>query len=148
MGSMHTGLEEAPNGFVRMAAFYAARASGGGLIVTGGIAPNKDGRALPSAAMMADAAGVAEHRTITDAVHAEDGRICMQILHSGRYAMHKKAVAPSPLKAPIAPFPPREMNEADIEQTIADYGRCAQLAQRAATDGVEIMGSSQRDIGI
>ncbi|MBU1235615.1 MAG: NADPH-dependent 2,4-dienoyl-CoA reductase [Gammaproteobacteria bacterium] len=142
MGSMHTGLEEAPHGFERMAAFYAARAKGGvGLIVTGGIAPNKDGRALPGAAMLIDEAGVAEHRTITDAVHAEGGRICMQILHTGRYAMHPKAVAPSPLKAPIAPFPPREMSEADIEQTIADYVRCAQLAQSAGYDGVEIMGS-------
>ncbi len=142
MGSMHTGLEEAPNGFARMAAFYGARAKGGvGLIVTGGIAPNKDGRALPGAAMLIDEAGVVEHRTITDAVHAEDGCICMQILHTGRYAMHPKAVAPSPLKAPIAPFPPREMSEADIEQTIADYVRCAKLAQDAGYDGVEVMGS-------
>jgi 2,4-dienoyl-CoA reductase (NADPH2) len=142
MGSMHTGLEESPYGFVRLAAFYAARAKGGvGLIVTGGIAPNKDGRALPGAAMLVDQAGVAEHRTITDAVHAAGGRICMQILHSGRYAMHKKAVAPSPLKAPIAPFVPREMSEADVEQTIADYVRCAQLSQQAGYDGVEIMGS-------
>ncbi|MBI4997640.1 MAG: NADPH-dependent 2,4-dienoyl-CoA reductase [Rhodocyclales bacterium] len=142
MGSMHTGLEEAPDGFNRMAAFYAARAKGGvGLIVTGGIAPNKDGRALPGAAMLIDEAGVVEHRTITGAVHGEGGRICMQILHTGRYAMHPKAVAPSPLKAPIAPFPPREMGEADIEQTIADYVRCAKLAQDAGYDGVEIMGS-------
>ena len=142
MGSMHTGLEEAPDGFNRMAAFYAARARGGvGLIVTGGIAPNKEGRALPGAAMLVDEAGVAEHRTITDAVHCEGGRICMQILHTGRYAMHPKAVAPSPLKAPIAPFPPREMGELDIEQTILDYVRCAQLAQAAGYDGVEIMGS-------
>ena len=142
MGSMHTGLEEAPDGFHRMAAFYAARAKGGvGLIVTGGIAPNKDGRALPGAAMLTDETGVAQHKVVTAAVHGEGGRICMQILHSGRYAMHPRAVAPSPLKAPIAPFAPREMSEADIEQAIADYVRCAQLAQAAGYDGVEIMGS-------
>ena len=139
---MHTGLEEAPHGFERMAAFYAARAKGGvGLIVTGGIAPNKDGRALPGAAILVDEAGVAEHRIVTDAVHAEGGRICMQILHSGRYAIHKQSVAPSPLKAPITPFAPREMTEADIEQTISDYVRCAQLSQAAGYDGVEVMGS-------
>lgn len=142
MGSMHTGLEEAPNGFTRMAAFYAARAKGGvGLIVTGGIAPNKEGRALPGAAMLIDDSGVAEHKTVTAAVHAEGGRICMQILHTGRYAMHPKAVAPSPLKAPIAPFSPNALDEAGIEQTIADYVRCAKLAQEAGYDGVEIMGS-------
>ena len=142
MGSMHTGLEEAPDGFVRMAAFYAARAKGGvGLIVSGGIAPNKDGRALPGAAMLIDAAGVVQHRIVTRAVHEAGGRICMQILHTGRYAMHPKAVAPSALKAPIAPFPPNALDEAGIEQTIADYVRCAKLAQEAGYDGVEIMGS-------
>jgi 2,4-dienoyl-CoA reductase (NADPH2) len=142
MGSMHTGLEEAPDGFLRMAAFYAARARGGvGLIVSGGIAPNKDGRALPGAAMLIDEAGVIQHRIVTNAVHEAGGRICMQILHSGRYAAHPRAIAPSPLKAPISPFPPREMGEADIEQTIADYVRCARLAQDAGYDGVEIMGS-------
>jgi len=123
-------------------AFYAARAKGGvGLIVSGGIAPNKDGRALPGAAMLIDEAGVAQHRIVTSAVHEAGGRICMQILHTGRYAMHPRAIAPSPLKAPISPFPPREMSDADIEQTIADYVRCAQLAQQAGYDGVEIMGS-------
>jgi 2,4-dienoyl-CoA reductase (NADPH2) len=142
MGSMHTGLEEAPDGFNRMAAFYAARAKGGvGLIVSGGIAPNKDGRALPGAAMLIDEAGVAQHRIITSAVHEAGGRICMQILHSGRYAAHPRAVAPSALKAPISPFVPNALDEAGIEQTIADYVRCAQLAQQAGYDGVEIMGS-------
>jgi 2,4-dienoyl-CoA reductase (NADPH2) len=142
MGSMHTGLEEAPNGFARMAAFYAARAKGGvGLIVTGGIAPNKDGRALPGAAMLVDESGVLQHRTITDAVHAERGLICMQILHSGRYAMHPRAVAPSALKAPISPFPPNALDEEGIERTIADFVKCATLAQAAGYDGVEIMGS-------
>jgi 2,4-dienoyl-CoA reductase (NADPH2) len=142
MGSMHTGLEEAPNGFARMAAFYAARAKGGvGLIATGGIAPNKDGRALPGAAMLIDEFGVLQHRTITDAVHAERGLICMQILHSGRYAMHPRAVAPSALKAPISPFPPNALDEDGIERTIADFVKCATLAQAAGYDGVEIMGS-------
>jgi 2,4-dienoyl-CoA reductase (NADPH2) len=142
MGSMHTGLEEAPNGFARMAAFYAARAKGDvGLIVSGGIAPNKDGRALPGAAMLIDESGVLQHRTITDAVHGEGGRICMQILHSGRYAAHPRAVAPSALKAPISPFTPNALDEDGIERTIADYVRCAQLAQQAGYDGVEIMGS-------
>jgi len=142
MGSMHTGLEEAPDGFARMAAFYAVRARGGvGLIVSGGIAPNKDGRALPGAAMLIDEAGVVQHRIVTGAVHEAGGRICMQILHSGRYAMHPRAVAPSAIKAPISPFPPNALDEAGIEQTIADYVRCAQLAQAAGYDGVEIMGS-------
>jgi 2,4-dienoyl-CoA reductase (NADPH2) len=142
MGSMHTGLEEAPDGFNRMAAFYAARAKGGvGLIVSGGIAPNKDGRALPGAAMLIDEAGAVQHRIVTSAVHAAGGRICMQILHSGRYAAHPRAVAPSAIKAPISPFVPNALDEAGIEQAIADYVRCAQLAQAAGYDGVEIMGS-------
>jgi 2,4-dienoyl-CoA reductase (NADPH2) len=142
MGSMHTGLEEAPDGFNRMAAFYAARAKGGvGLIVSGGIAPNKDGRALPGAAMLIDEAGAVQHRIVTSAVHAAGGRICMQILHSGRYAAHPRAVAPSAIKAPISPFVPNALDEAGIEQTIADYVRCAQLARAAGYDGVEIMGS-------
>ncbi len=142
MGSMHTGLEEVPKGFERLAAFYAARARGGvGLIVTGGIAPNDEGRVFPGAAVLAEEAEVTQHRLVTDAVHAAGGKICMQILHTGRYAMHPKLVAPSPLKAPISPFPPREMSEADVERTIADYARCAQLAQAAGYDGVEVMGS-------
>jgi 2,4-dienoyl-CoA reductase (NADPH2) len=142
MGSMHTGLEEAPDGFARLAAFYAARARGGvGLIVTGGISPNKEGRGFPGAAVLADEAEVGHHRIVTDAVHAEGGRICMQILHTGRYALQPKSVAPSALQAPISPFVPRVMDEADIERTIADYVRCAALAQAAGYDGVEIMGS-------
>ena len=142
MGSMHTGLEEAPDGFARLAAFYAARARGGvGLIVTGGISPNKEGRGFPGAAVLADEGEVGHHRMVTDAVHAEGGRICMQILHTGRYALQPKSVAPSALQAPISPFVPRAMDEADIERTIADYVRCAALAQAAGYDGVEIMGS-------
>ncbi|HMA32766.1 MAG TPA: NADPH-dependent 2,4-dienoyl-CoA reductase [Casimicrobiaceae bacterium] len=142
MGSMHTGLEEAPNGFERMAAFYAARARGGvGLIVTGGIAPNVAGRVEPRAAQLSFAWQVAKHRRITDAVHAAGGRIALQILHAGRYAYHPLAVAPSALRSPITPFKPRALTRWGIGRTIAAYARCAQLAQRAGYDGVEIMGS-------
>ncbi len=142
MGSMHTGLEEAPDGFARMAAFYAARARGGvGLIVTGGIAPNFAGRVEPRASQLSSGWQVAKHRLITDAVHAAGGRIAMQILHAGRYAYHPLAVAPSALRSPITPFKPRALTRWGIGRTIAAYVRCAALAQRAGYDGVEIMGS-------
>ena len=142
MGSMHVGLEEAPQGFERMAAFYAERARGGvGLIVTGGIAPNPEGRPAPGGAMLVDEDGVAEHRLITDAVHAEGGRIAMQILHFGRYGHHEDLVAPSPLQAPISAHVPHELTSEQVETTIADFVRCARLAQQAGYDGVEIMGS-------
>src|SRR5512139_862582 len=105
MGSMHTGLEEAPQGFERMAAFYAARAKGGvGLIVTGGIAPNLSGRLEPKASQLSFPWQVGRHRVITDAVHAEGGKIALQILHAGRYAFHPLAVAPSSSRSPISPF--------------------------------------------
>lgn len=142
MGSMHTMLEEAPNGFERAAAYYAERARGQvGLIVTGGIGPNEEGRVAPHSAMLTNATEVAQHKLITDAVHAEGGKICMQILHSGRYAYHNKGVAPSPLRAPINPMVPREMTIEDIHRTIDDYASCSKLAQEAGYDGVEIMGS-------
>jgi 2,4-dienoyl-CoA reductase (NADPH2) len=142
MGSMHTGLEEAPGGFARLAAFYAARARGGaGLIVTGGIAPNMEGAMMPGAAMLTVPAEAERHGLITEAVHREGGRICLQILHTGRYAVHPQAVAPSALQAPISPVTPREMTAADIERTVADFARCAQLAVSAGYDGVEVMGS-------
>lgn len=142
MGSMHVGLEEAENGFERMAAFYAERARGGvGLIVTGGIAPNEEARPWQMGASLTTPAEADRHRVVTDAVHAEGGLIAMQILHFGRYAYHPELVAPSPLQAPISPFPPREMTADDIERTIADFARCAALAQQAGYDGVEIMGS-------
>ncbi|MFH8727205.1 FAD-dependent oxidoreductase [Streptomyces termitum] len=142
MGSMHVGLEEAEHGFERMAAFYAERARGGaGLIVTGGIAPNEAGRPWDGGAKLTTAEEVAEHRLITDAVHAEGGRIAMQILHFGRYAYHPGLVAPSPLKAPISPFAPNELTDAEVEQTVEDYARCAALAREAGYDGVEVMGS-------
>lgn len=142
MGSMHVGLEEAERGFERMAAFYAARARGGvGLIVTGGIAPNDEGRPGEGGARLTTEAEAEQHRTVTEAVHREGGRIAMQILHFGRYAYHRDLVAPSPLQAPISPFPPRELTDEDVERTIDDYARAARLARRAGYDGVEIMGS-------
>ncbi|MFE7602567.1 FAD-dependent oxidoreductase [Streptomyces sp. NPDC057494] len=142
MGSMHVGLEETEHGFERMAAFYAERARGGvGLIVTGGIAPNEAGRPWDGGAKLTTADEVAEHRLITDAVHAEGGRIAMQILHFGRYAYHPGLVGPSPLKAPISPFVPNELSDAEVEQTVEDYARCAELAKEAGYDGVEVMGS-------
>ena len=142
MGSMHTGLEESPDGFARMAAFYAERAKGGvALIVTGGIAPNRAGRAFPGAASLEDEAQAARHRVITEAVHAAGGKIALQILHVGRYGYHRESVAPSPLQAPISPVKPIELSTAEVEQTIDDYARCARLAQSAGYDGVEIMGS-------
>ncbi|NJA89078.1 NADPH-dependent 2,4-dienoyl-CoA reductase [Rhodocyclus tenuis] len=142
MGSMHTGLEEAPGGFTRLAAFYAERARGGvGLIVTGGIAPNQEGVVMPGAAALETEAQAEKHRRVTDAVHAEGGKIALQILHVGRYAFHKGAVAPSALQAPISPVRPRAMSEDDIERTLGDYARCASLARLAGYDGVEVMGS-------
>jgi 2,4-dienoyl-CoA reductase (NADPH2) len=142
MGSMHTGLEEAPDGFNKLAAYYAARAKGGaGLIVTGGIAPNFAGRVEPRASQLSYPWQVSKHRMITDAVHAAGGKIAMQILHAGRYAYHPLSVAPSSLKSPITPFRPRALTGWGVGRTIAAYVRCAQLAQRAGYDGVEIMGS-------
>ncbi|MEP4547132.1 MAG: NADPH-dependent 2,4-dienoyl-CoA reductase [Saccharospirillum sp.] len=142
MGSMHTGLEEAKQGFEHMAAFYAERARGGvALIVTGGIAPNDEGVTYPGAAKLTSEAEVASHRVITEAVQAEGGRICLQILHTGRYAYVPNNVSASALQAPINPFKPRELSGEDIEQTIADFARCARLAQQAGYDGVEVMGS-------
>ncbi|MCW8886032.1 MAG: NADPH-dependent 2,4-dienoyl-CoA reductase [Motiliproteus sp.] len=142
MGSMHLGLEEAPKGFERMAAFYAERARGGvGLIVTGGIGPNQEGAVHAGAALMASSQDVENHRQITDAVHQEDGKICMQILHTGRYAYNPQPVAPSAIQAPINPFPPKALSEEEIESQINDFVRCASLAKEAGYDGVEIMGS-------
>ena len=142
MGSMHVGLEEARDGFARMAAFYAERAAGGvGLIVTGGIAPNDRGRPMPSGARMTTEEEANQHRVVTQAVHDAGGRIAMQILHFGRYAYHTESVAPSALQAPINPFRPNPLDSEQVQQTIEDYVRCAGLAQRAGYDGVEIMGS-------
>ena len=142
MGSMHVGLEEAKNGFERMAAFYAERARGGvALMVTGGIAPNDAGRPYPGGARLASEEEVAQHKMVTAAVRAAGGKIAMQILHFGRYAYHPGLVGPSPIKAPISPMPPRELTSAEVEQTVEDFANCAALAQKAGYDGVEIMGS-------
>ena len=142
MGSMHTNLEEAPNGFERLAAFYAERARAGvSLIVTGGIAPNPEGAVFQGANALTDASQVAAHRQVVEAVHAEGGHLCMQILHAGRYAYSPELVAPSALQAPINPFTPRALSSEEVEQQIADYVRCATLAQQAGYDGVEVMGS-------
>ncbi|TNC82749.1 MAG: NADPH-dependent 2,4-dienoyl-CoA reductase [Oleiphilus sp.] len=142
MGSMHTGLEESPNGFEKMAAFYAERARGGvGIIVTGGIAPNEAGAVGPGAGKMSTPEEAEEHKIVTQAVHEAGGKICMQILHAGRYAYHPKLVAPSAIQAPINPFVPHELTEEEIEEQIEAFVNCAGLAQEAGYDGVEIMGS-------
>lgn len=142
MGSMHTGLEEEKNGFQRMAAFYAERAKGGvGLIVTGGVAPNREGWVAPFGARMTRRSHAECHKVITEAVHREGGKICMQILHTGRYGYHPLCVAPSALKAPINRFKPRALSNFGIKRTIRAFIRAAQLAKIAGYDGVEIMGS-------
>ena len=142
MGSMHVGLEEAKDGFARMAAFYAERAAGGvGLIVTGGIAPNDRARPMPGGARMTTQEEADKHKVITAAVHAAGGKIAMQILHFGRYAYHPELVAPSAIKAPINPFRPHALSTEEVEQTVEDYVHAAALAQSAGYDGVEIMGS-------
>lgn len=142
MGSMHTGLEERPNGFERMAAYFAERARGGvGLMVTGGIGPNEEGGVYAGAAKLSTPEEAEKHKIVTQAVHEAGGKICMQILHAGRYAYSPKSVAPSAIQAPINPFKPTELDEDGIEKQIQDFVNCAVLAQSANYDGVEIMGS-------
>jgi 2,4-dienoyl-CoA reductase (NADPH2) len=142
MGSMHLGLEEEKNGFEKLAAFYAERAAGGvGLIVTGGISPNRQGWLLPFAARMSNKKHAKEHQVITEAVHQHQGKICLQILHSGRYGYHPFVVAPSAIKSPINPFKPKAISKRGIVNTINDYANCAAMAKVAGYDGVEIMGS-------
>jgi 2,4-dienoyl-CoA reductase (NADPH2) len=142
MGSMHVGLEEAKDGFNRMAEFYAERARGGvGLIVTGGIAPNDRGRPMPGGARLTTEAEAEKHKPVTAAVHQAGGKIAMQILHFGRYAYHQDLVAPSALQAPINPMKPKALSTEEVYQTVDDFVRCAALAQSAGYDGVEIMGS-------
>ena len=141
MGSMHTGLEEIGD-WKRISEFYASRARGQvALIITGGIGPNREGSVLPGAAMMMTDEDVKNHMISTKAVHDEGGKIVMQILHAGRYAYNDKAVAPSPIKAPISPFTPKELDEEGIEKQISDIAQSAFLAKCAGYDGVEIMGS-------
>ncbi len=142
MGSMHTGLEEEKGGFEKLAAFYKERAEGGvGLIVTGGISPNLRGRLAPHACQLSFPWQVKKHRIVTQAVHQAGGKICMQLLHAGRYSYHPFSVAPSKLKSPITPFKPSAMSDRQIRCTIKDYAKSAKLAQLAGYDGVEVMGS-------
>ena len=142
MGSMHTGLEEEKDGFTKLAAFYAARAKGGvGLIITGGISPDVFGKLTPRAAKLTSMSEVKSHRLITAAVHAEGGKVCMQILHSGRYANHPLALAPSSIKSVIGRFSPWSMPHWLVKRTIRNFVRAARLAKQAGYDGVEVMGS-------
>lgn len=142
MGSMHTGLEEDKAGLQRLAAFYRERAQGGvGLMVTGGFAPNRTGRLAPFAAKLTNAQEQQRHELVTHTVHENGSKIVLQILHAGRYGYHPFVVAPSRLKSPISPFKPWQMSQRGILKTIEHYARCAQLAQAAGYDGVEIMGS-------
>ena len=142
MGSMHTGLEEEKNGLQKIAAYYAERARGGvGLIVSGGISPNIQGWTGPFSARMSSNKHARHHKVITDAVHKEGGKICMQILHAGRYGYHPFNVAPSKIKSPITPFKPFKLTQSGIKRTIRDFVNSAKLSKLAGYDGVEIMGS-------
>ena len=142
MGSMHTGLEEEKNGLERIAAYYGERAKGGvGLIVTGGISPNRQGWTAPFSARMSTKKHAESHKVITEEVHKHGGKICMQILHAGRYGYHPFTVAPSNIKSPITPFKPYKLTESGIKKTIKDFVKSAKLSKLAGYDGVEIMGS-------
>ena len=142
MGSMHTGLEEVKNGYVRMASYFEARAKGGvGLIVTGGISPNFRGWVAPFSSKLTSKRIAKKHKFITDAVHKYDSKICMQILHSGRYGYHPFNVSASNIKSPISKFKTKSLSERGIQSTINDFVRCSKLAKYAGYDGVEIMGS-------
>ncbi|WP_205957022.1 NADPH-dependent 2,4-dienoyl-CoA reductase [Pantoea stewartii] len=142
MGSMHTGLEEREDGAARLAAFYGERAREGvALIVTGGVSPNPQGVTAAHGAVLHQDSQCDWHRQITAAVHQHGGKIALQILHTGRYSFQRDLVAPSAIQAPINRFTPRELSDAEVEQTIADFAHCARLAQKAGYDGVEIMGS-------
>ncbi|ABO23808.1 NADPH-dependent 2,4-dienoyl-CoA reductase [Shewanella loihica] len=142
MGSMHTGLEEEKGGFEKLAKFYQERAAGGvGLIVTGGISPNLRGRLAPNACQLSFPWQVAKHKVVTSAVHEAGGKICMQILHAGRYGYHPFSQAPSKIKSPITPFTPSAMSARQVRSTIKDYATTAALAKKAGYDGVEVMGS-------
>ena len=142
MGSMHTGLEDGRKHFPRMAEYFAERARGGvGLMVTGGFAPNIEGWAKPFAGTLATSGAAKRHAVVTRAVHAEGGKIALQILHTGRYGYHPLCVAPSRLQSPISPFTPRELSARGIERQIRAFVRCAKLARDAGYDGVEVMGS-------
>jgi len=142
MGSMHTRLETLPNGNARLAKFYTERARGGvGLIITGGHSPNEQGLLEPDGPILNNKEQLKEHREITSAVHEAGAKICLQILHGGRYARLPENVAPSPIRSPINPVTPRELTVEEVDQTISDFVNCARLAEEAGYDGVEIMGS-------
>ncbi|MGY6554409.1 MAG: oxidoreductase [Wenzhouxiangella sp.] len=142
MGSMHTGLEDRVWNWPRLTAYFVERARGGaGLMVTGGIAPNRRGSLAPLASKLTNRWEVVRHRKMTEAVHEAGGRICMQILHAGRYSYHPFSVAPSAIKSPITPFKPKALSTRGVESQIKDFVRCAALAQKAGYDGVEVMGS-------
>jgi len=142
MGSMHTGLEDRLWNWPKLTAYFVERAKGGaGLMVTGGIAPNRRGSLAPLASKLTNKLEARRHRRMTDAVHEAGGRICMQILHAGRYAYHPFSLAPSAIQAPINPFKPKALSSSGIEQQIRHFVRAARLAQHAGYDGVEVMGS-------
>ncbi|HEX8776825.1 MAG TPA: 2,4-dienoyl-CoA reductase FMN-binding domain-containing protein, partial [Rhodanobacter sp.] len=142
MGSMHTGLEDKAADYDKLAAYFAERARGGvGLMVTGGIAPSIEGWLKPFGGRLSLPWHKPRHRKLTAAVHAEGGRICMQILHAGRYGYHPLSVAPSRIKSPITPFTPRALSAGGVERTIRDFVHCARLAREAGYDGIEVMGS-------
>ena len=142
MGSMHTGLEEAKDGFNALAQFYGERAKGGaGLIITGGISPNRRGVLKPGGAKLTARRQIKKHQIITDAVHANGGKICLQILHGGRYSYHPLNVAPSSIKAAINRFKPASLSIRGVKKTILQYAKCAAIAKEAGYDGIEIMGS-------
>ncbi|WP_429497130.1 FAD-dependent oxidoreductase [Paraburkholderia youngii] len=142
MGSMHTGMEDRFWHYPQLAAYFRERAKGGvGLIITGGISPNREGWLLPFGGTLNSVFDLRNHRLVTEAVHAEGGKIALQILHAGRYGYQPFAVSASALKSPISKFKPRALTLAGIDRTVRDYARCARLAQRAGYDGVEIMGS-------
>ena len=142
MGSMHTGLEEEKQGFTKLAAFYAERAKGGvGLIITGGISPNFRGNLVPFGSQLSWFWQSGKHKQVTAAVHQYGAKICMQLLHAGRYGYHPFSVAPSNIKSPITPFKPSQMSSRQVKSTIKDFAHSAKLAKKAGYDGVEVMGS-------
>ncbi len=142
MGSMHTGLEESPKHFGQLADFFRQRAEGGaGLIITGGVSPSDAGRAMPGGAAMLSEKDAEAHRVIPEAVHAVGGRICLQLLHTGRYGFHPQIVGPTSAQAPISPFPPHALTGEEIEREIRSFASAAQLAESAGYDGIEVMGS-------
>ena len=143
MGSMHTGLEDQFWNYPKLGSYFAERVKGGGpgLVITGGISPNREGRLSENAGKLSQYWETIPHRWLTRAVHQQGGKVCMQILHAGRYAKHTEAVAPSPIKAPINQYRPNELTETKIKKQIDDFVRCAELAKKAGYDGIEIMGS-------